>query len=199
MTKDPIKRKIQKHHSYLRNKDSIKIKHHKYYLENKEKIKKSSIEWGKKNPEKVKFFIERWQKQNRKKININLSIWQKNNRNKIKIYKKTYLSSNINGLISERLRSRIGKAIRSQKGLKSNKTLYLLGTDIIKVKEHLEKKFLKGMTWDNYGYKGWHIDHIKPLDSFNLCNENEQKKACNYKNLQPLWWKDNLIKKNKII
>lgn len=32
---------------------------------------------------------------------------------------------------------------------------------------HLEKQFLDGMTWNNYG-RMWHIDHIIPCSSFNL-------------------------------
>ena len=55
------------------------------------------------------------------------------------------------------------------------------------------------MSWSNHGVWGWHIDHIIPLSSFNLRKKEEQKKAFNYKNLQPLWAEDNLSKGNKII
>ena len=59
---------------------------------------------------------------------------------------------------------------------------------------HLESLFSPGMTWDNYGFEGWHIDHIKPCASFEL----DQKKICfHYTNLQPLWAKDNMSKSNK--
>ena len=37
------------------------------------------------------------------------------------------------------------------------------------------------MTWSNYG--DWHLDHIRPLSSFNLSNKIEFKKANNYLNL----------------
>ena len=55
------------------------------------------------------------------------------------------------------------------------------------------------MSWDNYGKKGWHIDHITPLVLFDLTNREQVLMACHYTNLQPLWAKDNLSKGTKII
>lgn len=69
-----------------------------------------------------------------------------------------------------------------------------LGCNSEELKVYLESKFQPGMSWDNYGKYGWHIDHIKPLCSFNLQNEEELSTACHYTNLQPLWAKDNLKK-----
>jgi hypothetical protein len=54
--------------------------------------------------------------------------------------------------------------------------------------------FKPGMTWQNYGSRGWHIDHILPIASFDLLNEDELFKAFNFRNLQPLWWFENLSK-----
>jgi hypothetical protein len=54
------------------------------------------------------------------------------------------------------------------------------------------------MNWDNYGRKGWHIDHIKPLSSFDLTNKEQFKKACHYTNLQPMWYDENIKKEDKI-
>ena len=48
------------------------------------------------------------------------------------------------------------------------------------------------MTWDNI-----HIDHIKPVASFNLDDEEEFLSCCNYTNLQPLIVEDNLNKSCK--
>ena len=50
------------------------------------------------------------------------------------------------------------------------------------------------MNWDNYGE--WHIDHIKPLSLAK--NELDVIELCNYKNLQPLWALENIIKGNRI-
>jgi hypothetical protein len=71
----------------------------------------------------------------------------------------------------------------------------LLGCSIEFLKKHLETQFTEGMSWDNYTYYGWHIDHIKPCKLFDLSKPEEQQKCFHYSNLQPMWWHDNLIKK----
>lgn len=54
------------------------------------------------------------------------------------------------------------------------------------------------MNWDNHGRRGWHLDHIIPISSFDLSNREEFLKAVHYTNIQPLWAIDNLRKSNKI-
>ena len=73
----------------------------------------------------------------------------------------------------------------------------VVGYSLDELKSHLEKQFQPGMTWDNYGK--WHIDHIKPISSFNIngINSDDFKKCWSLNNLQPLWAKDNLQKGNK--
>jgi len=93
------------------------------------------------------------------------------------------------------LRVRIRLALKGKS--KSARTEYLTGCTFSELKEFLESKFSPNMNWDNYGE--WHIDHIKPLSSFDLSKEEELLKACHYTNLQPLWAIDNKKKGNKEI
>ena len=79
-------------------------------------------------------------------------------------------------------------------GKKCDSTMKLLGCSIQDVRHHLEKQFAVNMSWDNHGFSGWHIDHIKPCASFDLTKEDEQRKCFHYTNLQPLWAKENLQK-----
>ena len=90
------------------------------------------------------------------------------------------------------LRTRIIVNLISNKYKKSKTTEQLLGDKIATVKEYLESKFKPGMTWENHGRHGWHIDHIIPLGSLDLTIEDNLKKVCNYQNLRPLWWYENL-------
>ena len=83
-------------------------------------------------------------------------------------------------------------AIRKQDGSKFEPTLKLIGSSVPFVRKWIESKFVDGMTWDNHGE--WHIDHIRPCASFDLTDPDQQKECFNYKNLQPLWAKDNLTK-----
>lgn len=82
------------------------------------------------------------------------------------------------------------------KGFKSAKTKELLGYTFEEARAHIESQFTKGMSWENYGE--WEIDHIKPVSSFDLTDPVQQKECFNYKNLQPLWWWDNIAKGKKL-
>lgn len=100
------------------------------------------------------------------------------------------------------LRSRIKSALKNNQ--KSGSAVRDLGCSIEELKQHLEKLFYPNpetgeyMTWKNKGLYGWHIDHIKPLISFDLTNKEQFLEACHYTNLQPLWAKENLEKGDKL-
>lgn len=89
------------------------------------------------------------------------------------------------------LRLRMRAAIKNN--FRSKLVCELSGVDNVQeLKNHLEKQFKKGMSWDNHGE--WHIDHIIPCASFDLTKKSEQKKCFHYTNLQPLWAFENLSK-----
>lgn len=80
------------------------------------------------------------------------------------------------------LRCRMKNAMRKKASTRS-----LTGCSYDFLMGYLESKFTKGMSWNNYGDGGWHIDHIRPCASFDLFEEEERRKCFNYTNLQPLW------------
>jgi hypothetical protein len=88
------------------------------------------------------------------------------------------------------LHVRLYDAVKRNKGVKSAKTLELLGCTVEQLQTFLEAEFTEGMTWENYGE--WHIDHLRPCASFNLADPEEQKKCFHWTNLQPLWALDNI-------
>lgn len=123
--------------------------------------------------------------------------WRKENKEYLKNYRKEKLRTDINYRISCHIRGSVNSVIRKYKRKKCDSTMKLLGCSIKELKSHLESKFKNGMNWDNKGFYGWHIDHIKPCSSFDLTKESEQRKCFHYTNLQPLWAKDNLVKGNR--
>lgn len=119
--------------------------------------------------------------------------WQKNNIEKRKAYQRRFDKTPI-GKLRKNLRRRLKDYIKT---IKNNSQSFSLSKSIgCKYKELqklLESKFLPGMTWENYGTQ-WHVDHVRPLSSFNLMDPTQRAQANHFSNLQPLWAKDNIAK-----
>lgn len=111
---------------------------------------------------------------------------------------KAYKRLKDQNLIAKRARKRLWGALYEQGVLKQKKSFDLIGCTPEFLMGWLESQFNDGMTWENYGrdffnnYKSWHMDHIKPCNTFNLSNEEELNKCFHYTNLRPLWESDNL-------
>ena len=101
-------------------------------------------------------------------------------------------------LIAKRARKRLWGALYEQGVLKQKKSFDLIGCTPEFLMGWLENQFIDGMTWENYGrdffnnHKSWHMDHIKPCNTFDLSDEQELNKCFHYTNLRPLWEQDNL-------
>jgi hypothetical protein len=149
------------------------------YQKNKDTIIEQHKEYYQNNKEKIKQYHKDYRKTHKK---------QRNN------YTNNKIKNDINFKLKIRLRIRLYGAIKNN--WKVGSAVKDLGCSISELKTYLESKFQEGMTWKNWSKTGWHIDHITPLDSFNLQNREEFLKACHYTNLQPMWAEENL-KKNK--
>ena len=179
------KKKYEKYHiEYrLKNKKFINKRNEKYYYRNKEAVNKRNQRWKLKNKEQLKIMGKKYRSKNKYYWNLYV-------RNRRKI--------DIGFRFSMNLRRRILLALKGVS--KSAKTMELLGVkNISEVKRHLEKQFEDGMTWDNHGLRGWHIDHIRPCASFDLRCPIGQLDCFHYTNLQPLWAHDNLSKGDKLL
>jgi len=108
----------------------------------------------------------------------------------IRQYKKQRRVRDVGFRITESLRARVRNTLGGKN--KSVRTLELIGCSVEELKQHIESLFLEGMDWGNYGE--WHIDHIRPCASFDLEDKEQQKLCFNWRNLQPLWAIDNIIK-----
>lgn len=99
------------------------------------------------------------------------------------------------GRLENRLRAALRRALSRGRGGASWEAV--LGYTLADLQAHLERQFLKGMTWANAG--DWHIDHIVPLSSFTFASDQdaEFKAAWSLSNLRPLWAEQNWQKTNK--
>jgi len=75
----------------------------------------------------------------------------------------------------------------------------VMGCTSLELKVHLESQFTEGMSWDNYGVNGWHIDHVIPCASFDLTDPIQQKTCFHFSNLRPMWARENIKKGKKIL
>jgi hypothetical protein len=96
------------------------------------------------------------------------------------------------------IRTRISNAMRAGSN-RPGSAIRDMGCTFQELRIHLEGQFTEGMIWENYGRYGWHIDHVIPLDGFDLQDREQFLTAVNFKNLQPLWAVDNLKKGSKIL
>jgi hypothetical protein len=122
--------------------------------------------------------------------------WREANRQRIRDLYKGYRENDPHFRLSSNLRNRIYGVIRSRGHRKSKHTQEMLGCSYAELIAHLESKFQPGMTWENYGREGWHVDHVIPLASAKT--EEEIYRLNHYTNLQPLWAKDNLSKSDRL-
>lgn len=168
---------------------------------NKEKHAEHQALWRKNNIELDKYRSKQKYAKDPDKVKQRVKNYVRRFRDEHGVSPKAYKNKNsINSKLKSYLRSRVRNAIinNQQKSIKIGSAIVALGCSIEDLKKHLESQFQPGMTWDNYGLQGWHIDHIIPLSSFNLADANQFNEACHYTNLQPLWAKDNIKKSNNI-
>jgi hypothetical protein len=122
----------------------------------------------------------------------NAKLWTELNRDRRNEISKKHYNEYKTLMICRRLIKRTLKYLGTEKELT---TIELLGYSPSQLKETIESKFVDGMSWSNYGK--WHIDHIRPISSF---DKTEHPKVINsLNNLQPLWAFDNLSKGSKFI
>lgn len=175
-------------------KECIFIYKKEHYKNNKEKYRKRSKKYEQSERGKILAKKAR-EKSKTKKAEYDIT-YRSLNKNKIREYKKEWHNKNKDNelyKIKKNLRRRIHHVLKGDS--KSDNTSSLLGCTFEEFKIHIESQFEDGMTWDNYGFYGWHIDHIIPCYKFDLKDPEQQKICFNYKNQRPLWAKDNLSRK----
>jgi len=119
----------------------------------------------------------------------------------VKKHRAKYMRDWVNKKIQRRLHNNISCGVyHSLKGMKNDKWKDILDFTLGELIWHLMNLWQEGMSWENYGRGGWQIDHFIPVSSFDLSSPDPSdfKKCWALENLQPMWEKDNIRKRNKI-
>ena len=169
-------------HQKLPDVKAARAKYQKqYYIDNKLTLQENGKEWRKNNKESIK----------KKK-----HLYNRLPETKARANKKHKVKWAADPMF--RLKYGIGNQMSvSLKGVKAGRQWEnLVGYTLTQLVKHLEKQFIKGMVWENYGKGGWVIDHIIPRKVFNFTKPEhvDFQKCWALKNLQPMWEHDNQVK-----
>lgn len=172
-----VKNNIEKVRAYkaeynFKNKNKEYFK--EYYLKHKEKKSAQGKTYRQNNKEAIKARGKKYNIKNRKRINALSNAHAKRKRAESPSFR-----------INKNMSKAIWATLKDKKGYVSWNKLVNYSKEELMI--HLESKFTKGMTWENYGRNGWHVDHIIPRCKFDSSNDEEFKKCWCLDNLQPLW------------
>jgi hypothetical protein len=154
----------------------------RYRSMNNEKYKETRAKYRVKNKEKILEYTRR----NSNAIKARTNEWRRNRIENDDLYKR-----------SQAIRKAVSSGFRRMLKNKESRSIDILGCSNEFFISYIESKFTEGMSWDNYGYYGWHLDHIKPISL--AIDYDDIVKLSHYTNFQPLWRKDNLDKSNKYL
>jgi hypothetical protein len=183
--KNREKQIFQKKEYYIKDREKIVSKKKEYYIKEREKILSNNKKYYIKNREKVKLQTNEYRIKNKENLRYYNNEYKKNRKLDDPTFK-----------LVQTVRVRLYAYLKTKSIVKNKRTFDIIGCTPLELKEHLEKQFVDKMSWDNYSFNGWHIDHIIPLSSAKT--EEEIYELCHYTNLQPLWAKDNFAKSNKL-
>lgn len=186
----------------LSHKEKRRIYNKQYNLANKENMKSVSHQWRSKNKEHIQSKTKLYYLKNKKEMLLKNKQYKIDHKDKLIFLRRKYeqqrLKTDIKYRILRNYRGRVYQALRHN--WKKGNTIELIGCSAEELKQHIERQWVQGMSWENWGIgEGkWNIDHIIPCSFFDLSDPVEQHMCFRYQNLQPLWWKDNREKWDKI-
>ena len=196
--KEELKQRAKEYR--LLNKIVIADKKNKNYLRCRKNILKQKKEYLENNREEINERRRKNYPKYKQKRALGNKLWREKNRDYYNKYSSRYYHERVKKdpqyKMTICLRTRLKNILRNKGYRKNNKTMEYVGCSKKELKKYIKSLFCDDMSWNNYGK--WHIDHIYPLSRIDLSKEENIYKVMNYKNLQPLWARDNIIKSNKI-
>jgi len=180
-------------------KDCIKSRITKWNLENNEHRREYLKKWRLEHLSICKAYSKKRWAENKDDLSVKVAKWNRENPDKKKAHRRkaeAKMISTPQGHLTKNIRRAICHSLREGSKAKRRWEV-LVGYGVEQLKQHLEKQFIPGMTWENYGTI-WEIDHIIPQSVFNFAipEDMDFKRCWDLKNLRPLWSGVNRAKKD---
>jgi hypothetical protein len=178
---------------YIENRDEIRNKMKDHYEKNKETILEKNKDYRKKNRNIICEQKKEYYQKNRNEILEKLK--ETNYKEKRNKYLQNRRKVDKRFALINAYRARLYEVLHKQKRntyvsyLNCNREMFL---------DWIEFQFADKFKWEDYGKK-WVIDHVIPIDFFDLENYNHQYKCFSWFNLRPCEIRDNMEKSNKIL
>jgi len=166
----------------------VSMKKYESKPETKKRKSENHKKWSENNRDHLNEYHQKWREKNIDKHRESKRKYQQHLRDTDPIYKLiSYFRTAIYTVLKESNVDKYGHYFD---------VLQYTPEELIK---HLELQFKDDMSWDNYGK--WHVDHIKPISSFNIVEMGDEEfmKCWSLGNLQPMWGEENIRKSNKIL
>jgi hypothetical protein len=164
------------------NRDRLAAKARDYTKKNKAKVKNTLRKYRDKNKEKRTAYIRKYREKNKEKINQQSNLYRKKRRKEDPQYRLT-----------ANMRAALYKSLKSAKLKKNNRTFRYVSCSPSFLLERLERQRIER------GLSEYAVDHMTPLDSFDLSDPEELRRCWHFSNLQALSPEDNLRKGSKLI
>jgi hypothetical protein len=149
----------------------------------------------KRNPDKFRRNNLAWYYRNRESSLVKMREWYQENKVQRRNYRQQLMVANPSFKVGHRLQIKLHEALTTYTGKRRAPVFEsLVGCTVKEFRQHLERQFKPGMSWNNYGLGGWEIDHKQPCCSFDLTDPDQVKLCFHYTNLQPLWRAENASK-----
>lgn len=185
-----------------------------YYSENREEILEYHKQYQSENKEKISEYQKEYRSKNREKLSEYQKEYQSKNREKIKEYKKQYYSENKKEIqekqneyererrknddvfrVNDLMRTMIWRTVNGKKDVRTKDIIGMSAEELV--------EYLKSMIPEGDDLRQYHIDHIRPVSSFDFRNEDgsinwlEMRRCHGWENLQPLTPEENMKKSDK--
>jgi hypothetical protein len=144
--------------------------------------------------QKMKVNIKQWAASPKGKASLRLANkkFKQNNKEKLLDAEKQRRATNIKFKLAANLRRRLREIFARKGYTKKSRSYEILGCDYETFLAHIEKQFLPGMSWDNFGE--WELDHIYPVAK--ASTKQEIVMLNHFTNIQPMWGYYNKLKQD---